>query len=234
MKIEIINNSKNELPQYSTSQSAGLDLRANLEESVTLKPFERSLIPTGLHIALPDGYEAQVRPRSGLAYKKGVTVLNAPGTIDADYRGDIGVILINMSNEDFVVENGERIAQLVIAKYDQAEWIQVTELSETNRGEGGFGSTIAHGYLTVSLLPYLWEQIAEINNIKMMINYGIEKLKFNQPVRVDHEVRLRVKLSALADLRGITKCQLNVKLEIKDNPKPAFTGEFIFLYHFKS
>ena len=141
MKIEIINNSKNELPQYSTSQSAGLDLRANLEESVTLKPFERSLIPTGLHIALPDGYEAQVRPRSGLAYKKGVTVLNAPGTIDADYRGDIGVILINMSNEDFVVENGERIAQLVIAKYDQAEWIQVTELSETNRGEGGFGST---------------------------------------------------------------------------------------------
>ena len=141
MKIEIINNSINELPQYSTSQSAGLDLRANLEESVTLKPLERRLIPTGLHIALPDGYEAQVRPRSGLAYKKGVTVLNAPGTIDADYRGDIGVILINMSNEDFVVENGERIAQLVIAKYDQAEWIQVTELSETNRGEGGFGST---------------------------------------------------------------------------------------------
>ena len=141
MKIEIINNSINELPQYSTSQSAGLDLRANLEESVTLKPLERRLIPTGLHIALPDGYEAQVRPRSGLAYKKGVTVLNAPGTIDADYRGDIGVILINMSNEDFVVENGERIAQLVIAKYDQAEWIQVAELSETNRGEGGFGST---------------------------------------------------------------------------------------------
>ena len=141
MKIEIINNSKHELPQYATSQSAGLDLRANLEESFTLKPLERKLVPTGLQIALPDGYEAQVRPRSGLAYKKGVTVLNAPGTIDADYRGDIGVILINMSNEDFVVEDGERIAQLIIAKYDQAEWIPVSELSETNRGEGGFGST---------------------------------------------------------------------------------------------
>jgi len=141
MKIEIINNSQHELPQYATPQSAGLDLRANLEEWITLKPLERRLIPTGLHIALPDGYEAQVRPRSGLAYKKGITVLNAPGTIDADYRGDIGVILINMSNEDFVVENGERIAQLVIAKYDQAEWNLVTELSETNRGEGGFGST---------------------------------------------------------------------------------------------
>ena len=141
MKIEIINNSQHDLPEYATSQSAGLDLRANLTESITLKPLERRLIPTGLHIALPEGYEAQVRPRSGLAYKKGVTVLNAPGTIDADYRGDIGVILINMSNEDFIVENGERIAQLVIAKYDQAEWIQVKELSETNRGEGGFGST---------------------------------------------------------------------------------------------
>lgn len=141
MKIEIINNSQHELPQYATSQSAGLDLRASLEESITLKPLERRLIPTGLHIALPDGYEAQVRPRSGLAYKKGVTVLNAPGTIDADYRGDIGVILINMSNENFVVENGERVAQLVIAKYEQAEWNLVTELSETNRGEGGFGST---------------------------------------------------------------------------------------------
>ncbi len=141
MKIEIINNSQHELPQYATPQSAGLDLRANLEESITLKPLERRLIPTGLHIALPDGYEAQVRPRSGLAYKKGVTVLNAPGTIDADYRGDIGVILINMSNENFVVENGERVSQLVIAKYDQAEWNLVAELSETNRGEGGFGST---------------------------------------------------------------------------------------------
>lgn len=141
MKIEIINNSQHELPQYATPQSAGLDLRANLEEPITLKPLERRLIPTGLHIALPDGYEAQVRSRSGLAYKKGITVLNAPGTIDADYRGDIGVILINMSNEDFVVENGERIAQLVISKYDQAEWNLVTELSETKRGEGGFGST---------------------------------------------------------------------------------------------
>ena len=141
MKIEIINNSQHDLPEYATSQSAGLDLRANLTESITLKPLERRLIPTGLHIALPEGYEAQVRPRSGLAYKKGVTVLNAPGTIDADYRGDIGVILINMSNEDFIVENGERIAQLVIAKYDQAEWISVQELSETYRGEGGFGST---------------------------------------------------------------------------------------------
>ena len=141
MKIEIINNSQHELPQYATPQSAGLDLRANLQESITLKPLERRLIPTGLHIALPDGFEAQVRPRSGLAYKKGVTVLNAPGTIDADYRGDIGVILINMSNEEFVVENGERIAQLIIAKYNQAEWVEVTELSETNRGQGGFGST---------------------------------------------------------------------------------------------
>lgn len=141
MKIEIINNSKHELPQYSTELSAGLDLRANIEESITLKPLERKLIPTGLHIALPSGYEAQVRPRSGLAYKKGVTVLNAPGTIDADYRGDIGVILINMSEKDFIVEDGERIAQLVIAKYDQAEWIPVKELSNTERGEGGFGST---------------------------------------------------------------------------------------------
>lgn len=141
MKIEIINNSKHELPQYSTELSAGLDLRANIEESITLKPLERKLIPTGLHIALPSGYEAQVRPRSGLAYKKGVTVLNAPGTIDADYRGDIGVILINMSEKDFIVEDGERIAQLVIAKYDQAEWILVKELSNTERGEGGFGST---------------------------------------------------------------------------------------------
>jgi dUTP pyrophosphatase len=141
MKIEIINNSQHELPQYATPQSAGLDLRANLEESITLKPLERRLIPTGLQVALPEGFEAQVRPRSGLAYKNGVTVLNAPGTIDADYRGDIGVILINMSNEDFVVENGERIAQLVITKYNQAEWNLVTELSETDRGEGGFGST---------------------------------------------------------------------------------------------
>ena len=141
MKIEIVNNSNHELPEYATEQSAGLDLRANIEESITLKPLERRLIPTGLHIALPVGYEAQVRPRSGLAYKKGITVLNAPGTIDADYRGDIGVILVNLSNQDFVVENGERIAQLVIAQYTQATWNSVTELSVTERGAGGFGST---------------------------------------------------------------------------------------------
>mgnify|MGYP000868552020 CR=1 FL=1 len=141
MKIEIINNSKHSLPEYATDQAAGLDLRANISESITLKPLERRLIPTGLHIALPADYEAQVRPRSGLAYKHGVTVLNAPGTIDADYRGDIGVILVNLSNQDFVVEDGERVAQLVIAKYTQANWNEVVELSETTRGEGGFGST---------------------------------------------------------------------------------------------
>lgn len=141
MKIEIINKSTNDLPQYATEQSAGLDLRANIEEKVVLKPLERGLIPTGLHIALPQGYEAQVRPRSGLAYKKGLTVLNAPGTIDADYRGDIGVILVNLSNEEVVIEPKERVAQLVIAKYTQAEWVEVKELSETSRGEGGFGST---------------------------------------------------------------------------------------------
>ena len=141
MKIKVVNQSKHELPQYATELSAGLDLRANISESITLKPLERRLIPTGLHIALPADYEAQVRPRSGLAYKHGVTVLNAPGTIDADYRGDIGVILVNLSNQDFVVEDGERVAQLVIAKYTQAKWNEVVELSETTRGEGGFGST---------------------------------------------------------------------------------------------
>lgn len=141
MKIEIINNSKHSLPEYATDQAAGLDLRANINEPITLKPLERRLIPTGLHIALPADYEAQVRPRSGLAYKHGITVLNAPGTIDADYRGDIGVILVNLSNEDFVVEDGERVAQLVIAKYTQANWQEVVELSETVRGAGGFGST---------------------------------------------------------------------------------------------
>jgi len=141
MKIEIVNNSNHDLPEYATDQAAGLDLRADIEESITLKPLERRLIPTGLHIALPVGFEAQVRPRSGLAYKKGVTVLNAPGTIDADYRGDIGVILVNLSNQDFVVENGERIAQLVIAQYTQAKWELVIKLSETGRGSGGFGST---------------------------------------------------------------------------------------------
>ncbi|MEJ2112215.1 MAG: dUTP diphosphatase [Flavobacteriaceae bacterium] len=141
MNIKIINKSNHELPHYETIASAGMDLRANLSESRTLKPLERSIVGTGLFIELPIGYEAQVRPRSGLAAKKGITVLNAPGTIDADYRGEIGVILVNLSNEDFIIQNGERIAQLVIAKHDRAEWIVVEELSETSRGEGGFGST---------------------------------------------------------------------------------------------
>lgn len=141
MTIKIINKSNHELPNYETIASAGMDLRANLSEDRILKPLERSIVGTGLFIELPIGYEAQVRPRSGLAAKKGITVLNAPGTIDADYRGEIGVILVNLSNEDFVIENGERIAQLVIAKHERAEWIQVNELTETSRGEGGFGST---------------------------------------------------------------------------------------------
>jgi dUTP pyrophosphatase len=141
MDIKIINKSQHALPHYETLASAGMDLRANLTESVTLEPTQRAIIKTGLFIELPVGYEAQVRPRSGLAAKKGVTVLNAPGTIDADYRGEIGVILINLSNETFVVENGERIAQLVIAKHERAEWREVSELSETDRGTGGFGST---------------------------------------------------------------------------------------------
>jgi dUTP pyrophosphatase len=141
MTIKIINKSNHALPNYETIASAGMDLRANLSEARLLKPLERSIVGTGLFIELPIGYEAQVRPRSGLAAKKGITVLNAPGTIDADYRGEIGVILVNLSNEDFVIENGERIAQLVIAKHERAEWIQVNELTETSRGEGGFGST---------------------------------------------------------------------------------------------
>ena len=141
MKIEIINKSNNPLPEYATEQSAGLDLRANIENTVTLKPLERKLIPTGLHLALPSGYEAQVRPRSGLAYKKGITVLNAPGTIDADYRGDVGVILINLSNEAVEIAPGERVAQLVVAEYTQATWVEVKELTETDRGSGGFGSS---------------------------------------------------------------------------------------------
>jgi len=141
MKVQIVNKSKHATPKYATEQSAGMDLRANIDEPITLKPLERRLIPTGLSIALPDGYEAQVRPRSGLAYKKGLTVLNSPGTIDADYRGDIGVILINLSSEDFVVEDGERIAQLVVAPYTKVAWNEVSELDETVRGEGGFGST---------------------------------------------------------------------------------------------
>lgn len=141
MKINIINTSQHALPSYETLASAGMDLRANLTEPITLKPLERTIVKTGLFIELPIGYEAQVRPRSGLAAKKGITVLNSPGTVDADYRGEIGVILVNLSNEDFVIENGERIAQLVIAKHERAEWIEVTELTETSRGVGGFGST---------------------------------------------------------------------------------------------
>lgn len=139
--MQIINKSKNETPSYATEQSAGMDLRANLEERVTLNPLERKLIPTGLYISLPAGFEAQVRPRSGLALKKGITVLNTPGTIDADYRGEICVILVNLSNEPFVVENGERIAQMVVAKHERVEWQEVEVLDETERGAGGFGHT---------------------------------------------------------------------------------------------
>ena len=141
MKIKIINKSSHALPHYETIASAGMDLRANLSESRILKPLERTIVGTGLFIELPIGIEAQVRPRSGLAAKKGITVLNAPGTIDADYRGEIGVILVNLSNEDFTINNGERIAQLVIAKHQRAEWEVASELSSTDRGEGGFGST---------------------------------------------------------------------------------------------
>lgn len=141
MNIKIINKSNHDLPHYETSASAGMDLRANLTEAVILQPLGRAIIPTGLFMELPVGIEAQVRPRSGLAAKKGVTVLNAPGTIDADYRGEVGVILINFGSEDFVVENGERIAQMVIAKHERADWNLVDNLSETARGEGGFGST---------------------------------------------------------------------------------------------
>jgi len=141
MTVKIINKSQHALPNYETVASAGMDLRANLTESITLNPLERAIVKTGLFIELPIGYEAQVRPRSGLAAKRGITVLNSPGTVDADYRGEIGVILVNLSNDPFVVENGERIAQLIIAKHERAEWIDVQELSETSRGEGGFGST---------------------------------------------------------------------------------------------
>ena len=141
MNIKIINKSTHDLPNYETIASAGMDLRANLSEPRILKPLERSIIGTGLFIELPIGYEAQVRPRSGLAAKKGITVLNAPGTVDADYRGEIGVILVNLSNDDFTIENGERIAQLVIAKHERAEWISVETITETARGQGGFGST---------------------------------------------------------------------------------------------
>lgn len=141
MTINIINTSAHPLPHYETLASAGMDLRANLSEPITLAPLARAIVKTGLFIELPIGYEAQVRPRSGLAAKNGITVLNSPGTIDADYRGEIGVILVNLSHETFVIENGERIAQLIIAKHERAEWVEVNELSETTRGTGGFGST---------------------------------------------------------------------------------------------
>ena len=141
VKIKVVNTGHQPLPAYATTQSAGLDLRANIEVPITLHPLERRLVPTGLHIALPDGYEAQVRPRSGLALKHGITVLNTPGTVDADYRGEIMVLLVNFSNEDFVVKDGERIAQMVIAQYAKATFESVEVLDETERGEGGYGHT---------------------------------------------------------------------------------------------
>jgi len=141
MKIAIVNCSKHPLPTYATALSAGMDIRANLNEPVLLKPLQRALIPTGLFLELPAGFEAQIRPRSGLALKKGITVLNSPGTIDADYRGEVGVILVNLSQDDFLVEDGERICQMIIAAHVQAEWDAVNELGETERGAGGFGHT---------------------------------------------------------------------------------------------
>ena len=141
MKVQIINKSKHPIPSYETEGSAGMDLRANIDTSIALKPLERAIIKTGLFIALPIGFEAQVRPRSGLAAKKGITVLNSPGTVDADYRGEIGVILVNLSNDNFVVNDGERIAQLIIAKHERVNWQEVEILNETERGAGGFGST---------------------------------------------------------------------------------------------
>jgi deoxyuridine 5''-triphosphate nucleotidohydrolase (dut) len=141
MQVKIINKSKHELPEYATVHAAGMDLRANLDEPVSLKPLERKLIPTGLFIELPIGYEAQIRPRSGLALKKGITVLNSPGTIDADYRGEIGVILINLSQEEFIINDGERICQMVVAAHEQVEWVETELLQESARGEGGFGHT---------------------------------------------------------------------------------------------
>lgn len=141
MKVKIINKSHHPLPAYQTNQSAGMDIRANLTEPIELKPLERKLIPTGLYIALPDGYEAQIRPRSGLAIKHGITLLNTPGTIDADYRGEIGVIMVNLSNEPFVINDGERICQMVVAQYQQIKWQTVGSLDETERGAGGFGHT---------------------------------------------------------------------------------------------
>ena len=141
MEVKIINKSHHPLPQYATPQSAGMDLRANIDSPVTLRPMERRLIPTGLFIALPAGYEAQVRPRSGLALKHGITVLNTPGTIDADYRGEVMVLLVNLSDKDFVVEDGERVAQMVVARHEQGQWVEVEELDATERGAGGYGHT---------------------------------------------------------------------------------------------
>ncbi|QJD96722.1 dUTP diphosphatase [Mucilaginibacter robiniae] len=141
MLIRIINHSENTLPAYETLHAAGMDLRANLEEPVTLQPLERKLIPTGLHIELPEGYEAQIRPRSGLAFKHGIGIVNSPGTVDADYRGEIKVLLVNLSNEVFEIKSGDRIAQMVVAKHEKVEWEQVTQLSETSRGMGGYGHT---------------------------------------------------------------------------------------------
>lgn len=139
--IKVVNRGHQQLPVYATPQSAGMDLRANIDEPITLHPMERRLIPTGLHLALPEGYEAQIRPRSGLALKHGLTVLNSPGTIDADYRGEIGVLLINLSQQDFVINDGERIAQMIIARHEQADFVVVEELDQTERGEGGYGHT---------------------------------------------------------------------------------------------
>ncbi len=144
MNIRIVNHSRHPLPDYSTPHSAGMDIRANLNEPVVLKPLERGLIPTGLFIELPEGYEAQIRPRSGLAIKKGISVVNTPGTIDADYRGEIGIILINLSNEPFVVNDGERICQMIINRVEKARWVEVDALQESERGEGGFGHTGSH------------------------------------------------------------------------------------------
>jgi dUTP pyrophosphatase len=141
MKINVQYTGKHELPQFETPQSAGMDLRANLDAPITLQPGDRALIPTGIKMALPDGYEAQIRPRSGLAYKHGITVLNSPGTIDADYRGDVGVLLINHGHEPFIVEDGMRVAQMVVAQYTQFQWNPTSDLDQTSRGEGGFGST---------------------------------------------------------------------------------------------
>ncbi|MDG1227029.1 MAG: dUTP diphosphatase [Polaribacter sp.] len=141
MNVQILNKSKHATPNYETEGAAGMDLRANIKETITLKPLERAIVKTGLFISLPIGYEAQVRPRSGLAAKKGITVLNSPGTVDADYRGEIGVILVNLSNEEFIINDGERIAQLIIAKHERVNWQEVDVLSETERGSGGFGST---------------------------------------------------------------------------------------------